>query len=179
VAIDPEGPGEFTVKLRIPGWAREASARVNGALIDVAGNVRNGYLEIRRTWSLGDTVDLELPMPVERVYAHPNVRMDIGRTAIKRGPLVYCVEQVDNPKAPVERIRLPRDAKVGARERRDLFDGIVVVAAEGRLASAADWRDELYRTEPPSADAAKWTAVPYYLWNNREPGRMLVWIPEA
>lgn len=179
VAIDPETPGEFTVRLRIPGWAREATAKINGAGIDVAGNTRNGYLEIRRTWNHGDTVDLELPMPVERVYAHPNVRMDIGRTTLKRGPLVYCAEQVDNPKVPVGRIRLPREAKVNARERADLFGGIVTLVAEGKAASAADWKDELYRSEPPTEDGAMWTAMPYYLWNNREPGTMLVWIPEA
>ena len=178
VAIDPETPGDFTIRLRIPGWAREATAKINGAGVDVAGNTRNGYLEIRRTWNHGDTVDLELPMPVERVYAHPNVRMDIGRTTLKRGPLVYCAEQVDNPKVPVGRIRLPREAKVNARERADLFGGIVTLVAEGKAASAADWKDALYRSESPTEDGAIWTAVPYYLWNNREPGTMLVWIPE-
>ncbi|MEX2318741.1 MAG: beta-L-arabinofuranosidase domain-containing protein, partial [Bauldia sp.] len=176
VAIDPETAGEFTVKLRIPGWAKDASARINGAQIDVPGNLKNGYLEIRRTWTEGDAIDLELPMPVERIYAHPNVRMDAGRVAIKRGPLVYCVEQTDNPKTPVVRIRLPRDAGVAAHERRDLFGGIVAVVANGKAAGADDWNNHLYRTEPPAESAASWTAVPYYLWNNREPGRMLVWI---
>ncbi|MEX2318885.1 MAG: beta-L-arabinofuranosidase domain-containing protein, partial [Bauldia sp.] len=179
LAIDPETPAEFTVKLRIPGWARDASARINGAGIDVAGDVRNGYLEIRRTWSPGDAVDLELPMPVERVYAHPNVRMDAGRVALKRGPLVYCVEQVDNPKIPVPRIRLPRSAHLAASERADLFGGIVTVVAEGEAAGVEDWDGRLYRNEPSREDPAAWTAVPYYLWNNRGPGRMLVWIPEV
>jgi DUF1680 family protein len=179
VAIDPDTPGEFTVKLRIPGWAKDAGARINGARIDVPGNLKNGYLEIRRTWSEGDAIDLELPMPVERIYAHPNVRMDAGRAAIKRGPLVYCVEQADNPKTPVERIRLPRDAEVEARERPDLFGGIVAVVANGKVARADDWNNHLYRAEPPAESPESWTAVPYYLWNNREPGRMLVWIPEV
>ena len=179
VAIDPDEPGEFTVKLRVPEWAREASAKVNGAGIDVAGNIRKGYLEIRRTWSPGDTVDLDLPMPVERIYAHPNVRMDAGRVALKRGPLVYCVEQVDNQKVPVPRIRLPRSAQLESRQRTDLFGGIVTVVAEAEAASANGWDNRLYRDEPPAEDPATWVAVPYYLWNNREPGRMLVWIPEV
>jgi DUF1680 family protein len=179
VAIDPEAPAEFTVKLRIPGWTRDASAKINGAGIDVAGNVRKGYLEIRRTWNPGDTVDLEFPMPVERVYAHPNVRMDAGRVALKRGPLVYCVEQVDNQKVPVPRIRLPRSASLESRQRTDLFGGIVTVVAEAEAASTSGWDDRLYRDQPPAEDPATWVAVPYYLWNNREPGRMLVWIPEV
>jgi DUF1680 family protein len=167
------------VKLRIPEWARGAVARINGAGIDVAGNMRNGYLEIRRTWTAGDAVDLELPMPVERIYAHPGVRMDAGRVALRRGPLIYCVEQVDNPKVPVEQIRLPRDAGVTPRERPDLLGGILTLVAEGKAATSEDWGDELYRNRPPKEDSTAWTAVPYYAWNNRDPGRMLVWIPEV
>ena len=178
VAIDPDAPAEFTVKLRVPGWAKNATARINGAGIDVGGNLRNGYLEIRRTWNAGDAIDLDLPMPVERIYAHPSVRQDVGRVALRRGPLVYCVEQIDNPKAPVERIRLPRAAEIEAKDRSDLFGGIVSLLAKGQTARIDDWRDGLYRTEPPEEDPATWTAIPYYLWSNREPGRMLVWIPE-
>jgi DUF1680 family protein len=179
VAVDPEAAGEFTVKLRIPGWTKEAAAKVNGAAIDVAANTVDGYLEIRRVWNHGDAVDLDLPMPVERVYAHPAVKMDIGRTALKRGPLVYCVEQTDNAKLPVEQIRLPRQAAVDARQRHDLFGGVVTLVAEGAAATAADWDEALYRSLPPDETPATFVAAPYYLWNNREPGRMLVWIPEA
>ena len=179
IAIDPETAGEFKLLLRIPGWARSASARINGSGIDVAGAVSKGYLEIRRIWNPGDVVDLDIPMPVERIYAHPSVKADVGRTALKRGPLVYCVEQVDNPSTPVERIRLRRPAKLATRERGDLFDGITTVIAEANAASVGDWNGTLYRAGPPEETAATWTAVPYYLWNNREPGRMLVWIPEG
>jgi DUF1680 family protein len=179
VAIDPDEPGDFTVKLRIPGWARGAKAKVNGAAIDVASNFRDGYLEIRRIWNAGDTVDLDLPMPVERIYAHPSVRMDAGRVALKRGPLVYCVEQVDNLKTPVEQIRLPRDAAIDANQRGDLFGGIVTLVAQGKAASPEDWDGALYRNTPPEEVPRTWTAVPYYLWNNREPGRMAVWMPEV
>jgi DUF1680 family protein len=178
IAIDPDAPGEFSVKLRVPGWVRAASATVNGASIDLAGAVKNGYLEIRRTWNTGDVVDLDLPMPVERVYSHPSVRMNIGRAALKRGPLVYCCEQVDN-EAPVEFIRVPRDAKLAPRERADLFGGVVTVEVEGKASEPADWNGTLYRHEPAHEKPAKWTAIPYYLWNNRTPGKMLVWIPEA
>jgi DUF1680 family protein len=179
VAIDPDSPAEFIVKLRVPGWANGVSARINGAAIDVGANLKRGYLTIRRTWNAGDTVDLDLPMPVQRIYAHPSVRQDVGRVALKRGPLVYCVEQVDNPKMPVERIRLPRKADIAARDRADLFGGIVSLLASGETAKTEDWGDRLYRTEPPEDAPATWTAIPYYLWANREPGRMLVWIPEA
>ncbi|MEJ0097039.1 MAG: beta-L-arabinofuranosidase domain-containing protein [Bauldia sp.] len=176
IALDPEAPAEFTLRLRIPAWAREATARVNGAGIDVAGNVLNGYLGIRRIWNPGDRVTLTLPMPVERLRAHPKVTADIGRIALKRGPLVYCFEQADNHAAPLERMRLPKGGALAPR-RSGLFGGIATVTAEG-VAAEADWKGALYRADAPEGKPAQWTAVPYYLWGNRDAGKMLVWIAE-
>src|SRR5581483_1572667 len=178
IAVDPEQPAEFSLKLRIPGWAHGETLRVNGAPVATADRVR-GYVEIKRTWQAGDIVDLDLPMPVERVYSHPDVRMDIGRVVLKRGPLVYCVEQVDNPDISVGRIKLPRSGAVSAVPRPDLFGGVVSVVASGRVAASDDWDGSLYRTAPPVDRSADLTAIPYYLWCNRGSGRMTVWIPET
>jgi DUF1680 family protein len=176
IGIDPDAPAEFTVKLRIPGWARGAKARVDGVSIDVAGNTARGYLAIRKTWKAGDQIELDLPMPVERVYANPQVRMDIGRVALSRGPLIYCAEAADNSVA-IDRLRLPRAAKVNASPRDDLFGGIVALEADGAAADDG-WDNDLYRSAPPRAERAQWTAIPYFLWNNRRLGPMAVWIPE-
>ena len=174
--IDPESPSEFAVRLRIPGWARSAAASVNGAPVGVGGTILRGYLEIRRRWKAGDTIELDLPMPVERVYANPNVRMDVGRVALKRGPLVYCAEQADNG-VSVLRLRLPRTARVAPEQRTDLFDGIVTLVADGH--AVEDGLDgDLYRLAAPESQETTWTALPYFLWNNRAPGPMAVWIPE-
>jgi DUF1680 family protein len=178
IRVEPEAAAEFTLKLRVPGWARDASASVNGKSIDTNTRTR-GYLEIRRRWTPGDTVALDLPMPVERLYAHPEVRADIGRTALKRGPLVYCLEHADNDGIALERARLPRDAKIEAREMPHLFDGIVGISAAGRAVGVGGWDDRLYQSAPPDVAHADLLAIPYYLWCNRGPGRMLVWIPEA
>jgi DUF1680 family protein len=175
--VDPERAATFGLKLRIPSWARRADISLNGEPLDASSRER-GYVDIRREWRPGDRVILELPMPVERVYANPQVKMDVGRIALQRGPLVYCLEQVDNPDAAVGLVALPHDAKVESRERSDLFGGIVTAVAEGGLADAADW-DGLYRTQPPARSPASLTAVPYYAWNNRGPNKMTVWIPEA
>jgi DUF1680 family protein len=105
--------------------------------------------------------------------------MDIGRVALKRGPLVYCVEEIDNPGGPVNLLALPRGAGLEAVERRDLFDGIVTVVAEGRATATTDWNGALYRNAPPSHEPAKLTAVPYYIWNNRGPNPMTVWLAET
>jgi DUF1680 family protein len=178
LTIDPETPVELTLKLRIPGWARSETLAVNGTPVDT-GKRSLGYVEIRRQWSRGDRIDLDLPMPVERVYSHPKVRDDIGRVALKRGPLVYCVEEADNPTFPINRFRLPRAAALQAAPRSDLFDGIVCVAAEAKAVDEEDWNSGLYRAMPPTEERAEMTALPYYLWSNRGPGRMMVWIPEA
>ena len=177
LSADPETPTEFTLKLRIPGWADKPTLSVNGAPVDVAANTTAGYVSIRRRWSASDVVALDLPMAVKRLYAHPNVRMDIGRTCLTRGPFIYLLEQVDNA-VPVGRARLPRSARIEDVFRKDLFDGIVTLVAEGEAVS--DGEDSpLYRTTAPAQSPATWTAIPYYLWNNRTPGRMLVWLPES
>jgi DUF1680 family protein len=117
-------------------------------------------------------------MPCERVYAHPSVRMDAGRVALRRGPLLYCLEQVDNPAGRVTGMRLPRAAKIKAVERKDLFDGIVALSAKDKSAKIGDWDGDLYCTTPPKFTNATLTAIPYYLWSNRAKGPMQVWIVE-
>lgn len=178
IHVEPETPAAFDVKVRIPAWTKGAKVTVNGQPVDTAAAV-NGYLSIHRTWAKGDVVSLDLPMPAERIYAHPAVRMDAGRVALKRGPLVYCLEEVDNPGGRVQRLRLPRDAELKSTTRADLFDGIVTIAAEAVAVQDEGWQHELYRTSPPAEERAILTALPYYLWNNRQKGSMLVWVPEA
>jgi DUF1680 family protein len=176
IAIDPEAPARFDLKLRIPGWCEGASVTVNGEPVE--GAPVNGYLTIDRSWQRGDVVALDLPMPPVRLYAHPGVIMDVGRVALKRGPLVYCIEEADNPGGRVQRFRLPRNSELKASTRADLFDGIVTLAAEATAIREDDW-STLYRTEPPVEAPATMTALPYYLWANRGRGSMLVWVPEA
>jgi uncharacterized protein len=179
IAVHPAAPHRFGLKLRIPGWARDATASVNGDAVNAGAATTRGYLDITREWSEGDIVELELPMLPERVFANPKVRMDLGRVTLRRGPLVYCLEQADNPDAPVAQLALPRSAAVDAVDRRDLFDGIVTLTARGSAASAGDWDGVLYRTRPPAAAPATLTAIPYYLWANRAPGPMAVWVRES
>ena len=117
-------------------------------------------------------------MPVERIRAHPDVKMDIGRVALKRGPLIYCLEGIDNGGGPLNRFRLPPDAELRYEARPEFFNGAGVIVAEAEVADLRDWGEALYRAVPPARRPAGLTAIPYYLWDNREPGEMLVWIPE-
>ncbi len=176
ISIDPETPAAFDVKLRVPGWCHGATISVNGS--PVSDKPVNGYVTIHRTWAKGDTITLDLPMPAQRLYANPRAIMDAGRVALKRGPLVYCIEEEDNPGGIVQRLKLPRDAELKSTTRADLFGGAVTLSAPATAVDLDDFND-LYRTAPPKEHEATMTALPYYLWSNRSKGSMVVWIPEV
>jgi uncharacterized protein len=167
-------PQRFTLALRIPDWAQGAAAAVNGE--PVAATPEKGYLRIERDWQDGDRVTLDLPMPAERVWAHPEVAADRGRVALRRGPLVYCVEAADTPE--VANLALPRAARL-TEARLDIFDGIPAIRAEAEAVDTADWGDALYKTTPPRTKPVTMTAIPYFLWNNRGPNVMQVWLRES
>jgi DUF1680 family protein len=175
VAVDPAAPAEFTLWLRVPGWCRRATAAVNGAAW--SGMPERGYLAIRRRWQAGDAVTLSLVMEPERLYAHPLVAADAGRVALARGPLVYCLEEADNPGGPVQELRLPPAAALSAERRAGELGPHVAIVASGRR--IAGWGEALYRSERPSLRETAIAAVPYYLWANRSPGSMLVWVVEG
>ena len=175
LTVEPEDTGEFTLSLRIPAWAKGASACVNS--VAQAMTTERGYLKITRAWAKGDTVSLTLPMRAERIYAHPDVRQDVGRAALRRGPLVYCVEQQDIA-GPVVRARLPADAELIDEWQGDLLGGITVIKAEGRMVDVSTWGSSLYHTKPASDKPSALMAVPYYIWCNRRPNPMQVWLKE-
>ena len=178
LTLSPAEPFRFTLRLRIPGWCPGATVSVNGEPVDIAAHIDGGYVSIEREWQAGDTVRLAFEMPVDRLYANPAVGEDAGRVALKRGPIVYCMEEADIGFAP-QGLRLPADAAITAAFEPDLLGGAVTLSGDALRASGEGWDHTLYRTEPPRCDAASFKAIPYHLWANRAPGAMLVWIPEA
>lgn len=167
ITLRPQAPRQFALYLRIPGWVEgrpvpsdlyaaetaEESApaiAVNGEAVDTAARTK-GYCAIERTWRPDDRVTINLPMPVRRVYAHEKVEENRGRVALMRGPLVYCFEEVDN--GDLQGLTVPGNAELRAEYEPGLLDGVTSI------------RDS-------SGDV---TALPYYAWNNREPGQMAVW----
>ncbi|HLI87997.1 MAG TPA: beta-L-arabinofuranosidase domain-containing protein [Ktedonobacteraceae bacterium] len=173
--LEMEQPAEFALNLRIPGWCRQARLDVNGEELPIEQYVRKGYARIARRWQSGDTITLDLPMPVERVYAHPDLVEDNGRVALQRGPLVYCLEGADND-VPLHRIRLASDAELESHFEPDLLGGVAVIEGQASALETADWDDTLYRTTPPERRAHRLVAIPYYAWDQRTPGEMSVWI---
>ena len=177
--VNPEIKSEFTLKLRVPGWAKEPKFKINGKSFDHRAVMERGYAAIRRLWKMGDIVTLDFPMPVERIYAHPRVRQDVGRVALKRGPLVFCLEGADNPGVDLSMVKLVTDKPIKALLDESLFGGTVRLWAPGFVSDSAEWAGKLYKSDPKAAKKTTLTALPYYLWCNRGSNRMLVWVPEA
>lgn len=168
--------GSFAMRLRVPGWCRGASVSVNGEKV-TKPTLEKNYFVIRRSWKVGDVVTMNMPMPVEQFEAHPLVKDNHGRTAVQRGPLVYCVEQVDNL-TPVDEMVLPAGSAFKAEYQKGLLNGVVVIKAEGQRATQSDWNRKLYQAATPP-QKAEITLVPYGFWDNRKPGRMEVWLPTS
>ncbi len=175
IDVDVAKPAPFALHLRIPGFAAGAKLRLNGEVVDLDRSVHDGYATITREWHAGDRIDLELELVIERLYAHPDVRQDAGRVTLKRGPLVYCLEGVDNP-VGLNRISLPAGAALRAQAEPDLLGGVVTLVGGADVDSTEDWDGQLYRNEPPKREPVTIKAVPYYAWDNRSPGEMLVWL---
>jgi len=169
---------KFTLALRIPGWCKEAKLKVNGESISIDKIMNKGYVSIERIWDNNDIVELILDMPVEKIYANPQVRENIGKVALQRGPIVYCLEEVDNG-TNLPAIYLPANTEFSVEYKEDTLGGVIVISSEARRLDDASWTDNLYRTKEIKYKPVKITAVPYYAWGNRELGEMLVWIREG
>jgi DUF1680 family protein len=169
-------PAEFALKLRHPGWCRKVKLSINGEQAGDAFVMERGYLKVQRVWNPRDQVSLELDMPVEYITAHPQVRQDVGKAALQRGPVVFCLEQVDH-KPPVHQIMLKDKAQLAAQFESELLGGVVSISGEAQAVSQASWKDELYRSQRVETKPCTIRAVPYYAWDNRQPGAMQVWLP--
>ncbi len=172
ISVAPAQPCSFSLFVRIPGWARSA-------VLDAEEVEPGAFLEVRRNWKAQDTLKLSLAMPVERIAAHPHVTENTGRVALKRGPLVYCLESCDHPEANIFDIVLPSSAALQARFVPELLGGVCVISGEAVALDHSGWAGQLYRPQngaPPARKPVKLTAIPYYAWANRDPGAMLVWI---
>jgi uncharacterized protein len=182
IALEVGGEGEFSLMLRIPAWCEhEATVTVNG--LPLPGSLRPGsYAEVRRNWRPGDTVCLTLPMAVRRIESHPYVVENAGRVALMRGPLLYCVEAIDNPDVALDDLELPAEASFQPDFRPDLLGGVVVLTVDARSNPPDDsWSTALYRTarfgvEAVDRERVSLTSIPYHTRANREPGPMRVWL---
>ena len=172
--IAVEQPQEFTLHLRVPAWSRGSTVTLNGRKISPP--VSKGYAHIQRRWTDRDVLELSIPLDIEKLEANPNVLQSRGKIALRRGPLVYCLEQADN-QADLDRIALPATAKLTEHFEPGLLGGVTVITGEGRLQDSSGWEHQLYRPARAAiGEAASIKAIPYCVWGNRGQQRMMVWI---
>ena len=153
IAVRLKAPLEFAIGVRVPEWSGEYALFVNGQATE--HTVQRGYAQIKREWRNGDVIEFAMQMPAVRIEAHPNVEADAGRVALMRGPLLYCVEAVDN-EGMLEPALGSEPLCVEPFELCGSVKAITTQTPEGRRV----------------------VAVPYFLWNNRGMGLMNVWLKQ-
>jgi len=173
--VSAEIPQEFTLHLRLPAWASGSTVTLNGKKISPP--ISKGYAAINRKWSPSDVLELSLPLQIERLEANPNVLQSRGQVALRRGPLIYCLEQPDN-KTDVDRIALPVAANLTAHFEPTLLGGVTVITGQGRAQAPSEWTRQLYRPVHAAGDAEPVAirAIPYCVWGNRGQQKMKVWL---
>jgi len=176
IEVEPQSPVEFSLRLRIPGWARSHELLLNGK--STGADIEHGYATLRRRWDRDDVIELILPMPIERVHAHPNVRNNFGRVALQRGPIIYCVESIDVG-VPVSSVVLPRNQEFLAIYEKQMFGGTTTIRGEAAHVADSQWERQLYGFGNPSMESIPFKAVPYAVWGNRDATEMAVWLREA
>jgi len=185
ITVEPEKPAEFVICVRIPGWARsqpvpsdlyqftnesdrKPTVQVNGK--PAAPDMDGGFARIKRTWKQGDTIELNLPMPIHRILCNEKVKENNGRAALQRGPIVYCAEAPDNG-GQVAHIVLSNDAELATEHREDLLGGVSIIT--GKVLGVQLSKDRKSRI----TDKLDFIAIPYYAWAHRGGGEMAVWLP--
>ncbi len=187
IKLDPQGHGAFTVKVRIPGWARGEAIpgglyKFENAALDAPVELRvngraekieldKGYATLTRDWHAGDKIELSVPMPVRRVVADPRVAADRDRVALERGPIVYCLEWPDSPDKHVRNVLLPESARLNAVWKPDLLRGVEAIDTQ-----VVAYRYNAEKQIEHSEESIR--AIPYYAWANRGQGQMEVWIAD-
>lgn len=186
ISVDKAKASEFKLMVRIPGWVRGQvvpsdlysfadgqstgySVSVNG--VKVSGQLSNGYLAIDRKWKKGDVVEVHFDMPARLVKANDRVADDRGRIAVERGPLVYCAEWVDND-FDVFHFVMDKAPKFADSYEKDVVKGVVELSTEGQVLGYSNDGKVV-------AKDATLKLIPYYAWNHRGPGKMLVWLPNG
>ncbi len=152
--LSPASSGSFDVKIRIPEWCKAFSCDVNGK--SISGELADGYLTLSKKWKKNDHIQLNLDMPVELVASDPKVEENTGKRAIQRGPLVYCMEQNDQPDVNISRVVIKSNTDFSTTDGIGKLEGMKLIQA--------------------TIDGRALTFIPYNAWDNRSEGKMKVWI---
>ena len=188
IVLKPDGARDFSLRVRVPGWARgevtpgglyhfvgtnpppPVVLKVNDQ--EVSTKMNEGYAVLDRTWQPGDRVDLDLPMPVQRVEADSRVRADANRVALERGPIIFCAEWPDNPGVKVRELVLPANQPLDAQFEPNLLNGVEILKGRALMPEEDSGGAQTNRL-------VAFKAIPYFAWANRGKGEMIVWLKDG
>lgn len=175
ITINPECRMECTVAVRIPQWCSLPSVKLNNKEICIDDyNFKKGYLYLTSSYEPNSTIVLDFPMPVEEIEANPKLTYDCGKIVLKRGPVVYCVESIDNA---FNIFDLSVAAKLETTEDFISIQGRKVIAIKGNgIVRRENCETRLYYKYDPAFTEVEFTAVPYFAWANRGKADMCVWL---
>ena len=178
VMLDEVSSKPFSIFMRIPGWASYAKILVNGK-VSSTKLTPGTYAELNRTWKKGDRIELVLPMEAKLIEANPLVEETRNQVAVKRGPVVYCLESVDLPKDKnVFRLSIPVNTKFKTRLIRIDNSDIISLEGNAKVIDNNQWKNKLYKeVSQQNTPPVPVRLIPYYAWGNRGHTEMTVWLP--
>lgn len=173
--VSVKGNGHALLALRKPGWCEKAELWLNGKEIPAEECTEKGFIILDEYWKEGMELVLCLSMEPMFIQANPKVRADAGKTALVKGPLVYCLEEEDNGNN-LSAVSVSPKAEIKEEFRTDILGGLPVLKLQGFREVEETWGEELYRPWNSGTVNTELIAVPYCYWNNRESGEMQVWL---
>ena len=173
LTVSADTQKETVLALRLPLWCSTWTLRVNEEKI--GAQPEDGYLLMKRIWHKGDRILLDLDMHVRMIRANPAVRENIGKAALMRGPVVYCLEETDNG-PDLHTLRHAPQLHAETVFEEELPGGVMALYTDGLRESRTAWGDTLYEEKEPETGTVRLKWIPYYAWANRGPGEMTVWI---
>ncbi|MEE4195624.1 MAG: beta-L-arabinofuranosidase domain-containing protein [Anaerolineae bacterium] len=174
--VDVEEPQVFALRLRVPQWCNDQyQLKVNDEKVD--GTRVNGYVRLQREWHAGDVVSYALSMQPRCEFAHPKVDNNQGRMVLAYGPMLYCLESIDQVN-PLDQLVILRETLIDPVFKADLMGGVITLQGPGML-HGFDEDSPLYQSQPYPSYTSHFTAIPFAYWDNREEGDMQLWIRDS
>ncbi|MDF2987700.1 MAG: glycosyhydrolase [Eubacterium sp.] len=174
LTVSTSSAAEFTLAFRIPAGCTLKELKVDGKKVDIQNNIEKGYVKLNRCWRGTAEVEINLDMPSRLMVADTRVSADIGKAALVKGPLVYCLEQADNGNH-IFANQLDLGASFDEKYEEDLLGGAMAIYVDGEKLLSSSEDNELYHTGRVRKKPVKLKFIPYSLWNNRGRGEMQVW----
>ena len=173
VKISVNGNGaSFPLNIRIPGYADEYKVMLNGS--PARGFVQNNYFIINREWN-DEEIEIDFPLKPRIVYSNPKAHHNCGRTAISRGPEVYCLEECDNGKN-LAALSIDTQSELKTIYRKDLIGGTMQIIAKGKRSLEPPEPESFSEKFIPRKENTELVFTPYGSWGNRAVGEMTVWV---